>query len=372
MSEAADETRRSRCTFLAEGLPGGRSEGEAEAVVTDDGLSAGPVVVEWLDVDGFLDAERALTLSLWPAGTLRLSMLGRRHETFARAAAEARDRARVAGMLAHGIAAPQSFDGSVLSPGLPRAARLLVYATHVTAVPEGDDPFQVPFGAVESIRFQPEEWRVDVTTAEGAVSFGHLGRLTDAFARALEEARAAQARRLAQASGVPHFADGRGFAARDLPAFESLREAFTAPEREESAKAVLARAERDACRLGLVELLDPDADALAAKRPLGENLAAFLLAPVGRRVALEVLSGPAAATYVFEGEIEALNRDLAALHFRRRPLALTGGEAEGSAGRPYRLALRRLGPLRRLRAAVRARIVHAESWGPAFERALAG
>lgn len=372
MSEAADETRRSRCAFLAEGLPGGRAEGEAEAVVTDDGLSAGPVVVEWLDADGFLDADRVLTLSLFPAGTLRLSMLGRRHETFVRAAAGARDRARVAGMLAHGLAAPEAFDGSVLSPGPPRAARLLVHATHLTAVPEGEDPFQVPLGAVESVRFEPEEWRVDVTTAEGSVALGHLARRTDAFVRALEEARAAQGRRLAEASGVTLFADGRGVAARDLPAFESLREAFTAPEREEAAKAVLARAQADACRLGLVELLDPDADALAAKRPLGENLAAFLLAPAGRRVVLEVLSGPAAATYVFEGQIGALERDLQAIHFRRRPLALTDRDAEGTAGRGYRLALRRLEPLRRLRAALRARVVHGEDWGPAFERALAG
>jgi hypothetical protein len=44
----------------------------------------------------------------------------------------------------------------------------------------------------------------------------------------------------------------------------------------------------------------------------------FLLVPVGPLTVLEILAGPAAATYVFRDEIESVNRDLQLLHFRRR------------------------------------------------------
>lgn len=371
MSPDADETRRSHCTFEATGFPGAPSRCEVEAVVDDQGLSAGGIHVEWLDVDGLLDAERVLTLTLWPSGTLRLSMLGRRHETFARALGGARDAARVRGLLAHGLGTPAAFDGSCALDGSVVGARLLVYATHVTAVPEGRDPFQIPFGAVADVRFDPDEHRVVVTAAEGAHAFGHLARRTEAFARALGTARDDQARRLAEASGTSAFADGLGVPAGDLPDFDRHLAAFTAPERGASADEVLARADREGTRLGLVELLDPDEESLAAKSPLPANVAAFLLVPVGDRVVLELLSGPPAATYVFRGEAAAVNRDLQAIHFRRGALALTERDAEGEAGRPHRLALRRLEPLRRLRTALVARVLHSEGWKAGLARALA-
>lgn len=371
MSRDADEVRRSRCAFEADGLPEGSRRGESEAVVDDDGLSAGGLRVEWLDADGLLDADRVLTLSVWPSGTLRLSMLGRRHETFARALAEARDATRVRGLLAHGLGTPLAFDGSCLLGGAAVPARLLVFATHVTAVPEGRDPFQVPLGAVREIRFEREDYRVVLETDEGPHAFGHLARRTEAFVRELERARDDQGRRLAEASGTSAFADGLGVAAASLPGFDRLLSASTAPERAESAAEVLSRARRDEARLGLVELLDPDEESLAARVPLPKDVAAFLLAPVGDRVVLEVLSGPSAATYVFRGDAAAVNRDLQAIHFRRRALALTEAEAAGEAGRPYRLALRRLPPLRRLRAALVARVVHAEGWKAGLSRALA-
>lgn len=371
MSESAEEIRRARGSFRAEGLPEGSASGETEAVVDDEGLSAGGARVKWLDADGLLDADRVLTLSLWPSGTLRLSMLGRRHETFARALGEARDAARVRGLLAHGLGTPQAFDGSCLLGGAAVPARLLVFATHLTAVPEGRDPFQVPLGALREVRFEREEYRVVLETGEGAHAFGHLARRTEAFVREVERARDEQGRRLAQAAGSPAFADGLGVPAASLPDFDRLLSAFTAPERSDFAGEVLSRAGRAGARLGLVELLDPDEESLAARVPLPKDVAAFLLAAVGDRVVLEVLSGPSAATYVFRGDAAAVNRDLQSIHFRRRALALTQTEASGEAGRPYRLALRRLEPLRRLRSALVARVVHAAGWKEGLARALA-
>jgi hypothetical protein len=177
--------------------------------------------------------------------------------------------------------------------------------------------------------------------------------------------------RCARASGSALLADGRPVPARDLGTdFERLLESFSAPERIDGAREIVKRAGRDSSALGLAELLDPDDESLAAKEELPENTAAFLLAQAGALVVLELLSGPSAATYVFRGTTAAVGRDLADIHFRRRALALTDTEARGPAGRPYRLALRSLEPLKRLRAATAARVIHAEGWGEALARAL--
>jgi hypothetical protein len=61
----------------------------------------------------------------------------------------------------------------------------------------------------------------------------------------------------------------------------------------------LVAAATDEPRLGFVRLLDPDPQAIQAPTALPEGWAAFLLVPVGGLTALEILSGPSAATYVF-------------------------------------------------------------------------
>lgn len=365
------ETRRALCSFEAEGLAGAPARGEGEALVDDDGVSVAGVRVEFLDADALTDERRVLTLGVHPAGTLRISMLARRHETFSKALAEARTDARLRGLLAHGLGVPERFDGAVLEPGPAADARLLVFPTHVAAVPAGTDPFQVPFGSVTDVSFTEGTWEVVLETPSGNVHFGRLARRTDAFARAVRKAREAMLERCAKASGTRLFADGRAVPATALGTdFERLLVSFSAPERLDGAREIVTRAGRDGCRLGLAELLDPDEDSLAAKEELPENTAAFLLATVGDRVVLELLSGPSAATYVFRGATDAIAADLAAIHFRRRGLALSEEETRGPAGRPYRLALRRLEPLKRLRAATAARVLHTEGWGESLNKVL--
>jgi hypothetical protein len=365
----ADETRRATGRWERSG-PGDPASGEGPLEITDDGLTAGPVAVEFLDVEALADADRVLTLGLFPQGSLRLSLLARRHETFAAALSEARDRARLAGLLAHGVTVPEAFAGTLRADG--REARFLVFPTHVAVVPKTGDPFQIPYGDVTAVSFEEAAWAVVLETSSGPVAFGGLARQTDAFQRAVANARDAQARRLEAIAGTPAFADGRGVAAEALPEFDRLLEAWTAPERAECAAAILAAADRRTTRIGLVELLDPDGESLSAGAPLPQNVAAFLLAEVRGKVVLEILSGPSAATYVFKGDVEAINRDLQQLHFRRRPLALSEKEAVGEAGRPYRLALRKLEPLKRLRAAITARLLHTEGWADAFTKAGCG
>ncbi|MGZ6970433.1 MAG: hypothetical protein ACXVID_02075, partial [Thermoanaerobaculia bacterium] len=95
----AEETRRATGRWERCGA-GAPASGEGPLEISDDGVTAGPVAVEFLDADALTEADRVLTLDLFPEGSLRLSMLGRRHETFAAALGEARDRVRLAGLLA--------------------------------------------------------------------------------------------------------------------------------------------------------------------------------------------------------------------------------------------------------------------------------
>jgi len=170
---------------------------------------------------------------------------------------------------------------------------------------------------------------------------------------------------------VPDFADGLALPKSRVRGFDVLLARVTAEPRAECVTALLAAAKGGEPRLGFVQLLDPDAESLQPAAALPENWASFLLVPVGSLTALEILAGPSAATYVFAGEIEAVGRDLQALHLRRGPLALTEKEAELTPANPYRLALRRLEPLKRLRAATRARVIHNGGWTDALRKALA-
>jgi hypothetical protein len=369
MTSPDSEERRATGAWTLEGT-GADGSGEGQLLVTDDAVSVGPRSVEFLDVDEVRDEERVLTLSLWPKGTLRLSLLARRHETFSRVLREARGRARLAGLLAHGIDAPVPFNGAVREPGPEREARLLIYRTHLAVIPSTGDPWQIPLGGVSSIQFVESDWNVVVEAAGKTVVFGRLARMTEAFARELTAVRQAQGLRLSEATGAPGFADGVALGIPDEREFDRLVSSFAAPERVEGAARIVAAAGREKVRLGFVELLDPDAEGLAPKMPLPANVAFFLLAQFGNRTLLELLSGPAAATYLFEAQLADVASDLCELHYRRRPLALTEAETTGPAGRPYRLAFRRLAPLQRLRAATRARLVHSESWGAALEKAI--
>jgi hypothetical protein len=157
-----------------------------------------------------------------------------------------------------------------------------------------------------------------------------------------------------------------------IEAFEYLLERSCNPGRLEGARELLALAATGAARLGYAQLLDPDGETLEARAPLPGHWASFLLVPIGSRVILEILAGPSAATYVFEGNISDLNRDLQQLHFRRAPLALSEAQAVIAPDNPHRLALRKLAPLQRLRAATRARVTHTGDWSGAVRAAMAG
>ncbi len=382
MKPEPDDSRRAAATFtLVDGKGQVVEQGAGMAIVDDERLHIGPLVVAHLDADALRVADYRLTVDLWPGGQLVVAGLGRRFDTFARALARARNQARVAGVLAHGLTAPEIFDGAVLDEARHGRAELHVYDTHLTIVPETASktvpetasgtglPWQVPFGAVTAV--EPLESPAGVVLGEASTrtTLGWLGRRRDALVSLVSAHVHEQRRLLAELTGQDGFADGLGVARAAIHDFDRTIARVTAPARVEHVRAVLAAADAEP-RLGFVKLLDPDDATLEASTPLPAHWASFVLAPVRGRTILEIASGPSAATYVFAGAIDDVNRDLQALHFRRAPLALGDEAARLTHDNPLRLALRALGPLRRLRDATRARIVHDDRWAAAFRAAI--
>ena len=370
MGPDAEEPRRATASFARLDAKGTLVEdGHGAAVVDDDRLTVGPLVVAHLDADALRAENSQLQIDRWPGGRLVVASLGRRFDTFARALAQARNHARVVGLLAHGLGRPDVFDGAVLDTARPGRAGIHVYDTHVTLVPETGMPWQVPFGALTTVE------RLDTPPAvvlrEGATSttLGWLARQRDALFSLVSERVHAQRRLLADLTGQDGFADGLGVPRSSIQDFDRAVARSTAPERVESARAVLAAADAEP-RLGFVKLLDPDDGTLEAPSALPPHWASFALAPVRGATVLEILSGPSAATYVVRAPIDAVTRDLQVLHFRRAPLALRDEEAKLTHDNPLRLALRALDPLRRLRDATTARVIHGVGWTNAFQAAI--
>lgn len=366
-----EETRRAPAAFTLTDAAGAvTARDQAEAVIDDDGLSVGAITVPFLDADTLHAADYRIEIGCWPGGTLVLTQLGRRFDSFAAELRRSRNQARVAGLLAHGVTLPTVFPGAVLGHGAARPVECQVYDTHITLVPEDGDPWQVPVGALMGVELEDDPPAVALPTADGSTVIGQLARRRDEFHRTVTARRQTQARLLESLTGTPEFADGRGIERPRVPRFGALLEQWTVPDRAECAAAILDVVRGGEPRLGFVQLLDPDAEARERLPGMPEHWASFLLVPVGRLTVLEILAGPGAATYVFEDPIESVNRDLQSLHFRRAALALRGKDAEPLPGNPYRLALRRLEPLKRLRAATRARLVHDGGWGESFARAV--
>jgi hypothetical protein len=366
----SEETRRAPAGFAFFDAAGAiTARGSGEAAIGDDGMTIGPVAVEFLDADTLHAEEYEIAIGCWPSGTLKLNQLGRRFDTFTAELRRARNQARVAGLLAHGIDPPLVFPGAILGNSSSMPVDCQVYATHVTFVPIEGDPWQIPHGALTALEAPDEPPTVDFVTAEGRTRVGLLARRRDEFHRTVRARREMQGKLLAGLTGVNGFADGLGVERSRLPQFDRLIERWTVPERAACAEAILKAVTGGEPRIGFVQLLDPDGDLAGTLAELPEGWASFLLAPVGARTVLEILAGPSAATYVFEAPIAAVNRDLQLLHFRRGGLALTGKDGEPAPGNPYRLALRSLAPLQRLRAATRARVIHNEGWSERFAAA---
>jgi hypothetical protein len=370
VTDSGLDTRRAPANFrLSDGRGVAAAEGVGEAVIDDDGLSVGSVTVSFLDADTVDAEDYRIEIGCWPGGVLELSQLGRRFDSFKAELGRTRNQARVAGMLAHGVSLPTTFPGITLGRD-PQPVECQVYDTHVTIVPVENDPFQIPLGALTEVAVEEDPPSVALSTAESMTVIGHLARRRDEFRREIDKRRQAQARQLESLTGRPLFADGMGVERAKLSDFDQLSTRWTVPDRVECAATLLKAATGGEPRFGFAQLLDPDGGAQERLPDLPDHWATFLLVPIGPLTAMEILAGPSAATYLFAAPINAVNRDLQLLHFRRAALALSEADAELTATNPYRLALRRLEPLQRLRAATRARLVHGAGWSAGLAKVL--
>jgi hypothetical protein len=237
----SEETRRAPAAFAYADAGGAvTARGQAEAVIADDGLSVGTITVAFLDADTLRAEDYEIAIDVWPGGTLKLNQLGRRFDTFTAELRRARNQARVAGLLAHGIEPPVVFPGAVLGDGSKMPVECQVYATHVTFVPTDGDPWQIPHGALTALEAPDDPRAVDLVTGEGRTRVGLLARRRDEFQRTVGARRDAQAKLLAGLTGANGFADGRGLERKQLSQFDRLVERWTVPERAACAAAILA------------------------------------------------------------------------------------------------------------------------------------
>ena len=369
-AERDDEPRRAPAAFELTDGRALRAQGEAEALIGDDALrSARSPSRGWMPT-----AERRRLPHrnrLLARGPTRAPQLGRRFDTFAAELRRSARQARVAGLLAHGIACPTVFEGAVLESGTVRPRRARSTTTHVTVVPADGDPWQLPLRALNAVERQDEPPAVVLQAGMASgPAVGRLARKRDEFYRAVTEQRDAQAELLDAFTGSRSFADGLGVARGQVADFDGHGQALerTGPGGGRAALIALARGAEP--RLGLVQLLDPDAVSTGSADRAPGSLG-VLPAGAGRKSHRTRDPGRAgAATYVFEAPIDAVNQDLQALHFRRHALALQGSAAELTPQNPSRLALRKLEPLIRLRHAIRARIIHNEGWREGVRVAL--
>ena len=373
------ETRRAHAAFdLHDAAGAAPLTGEGTLQLNDDALDIGIVHVSYLDVDALRAADYRIELDVWPHRRLTLTQLGRRFDTILEELRRVRNQSRVAGLLAHGITTPLVFNGAFRSADDARFdvshsqlqhAEFQVYDTHVTIVPVDGNPWQLPYGAITGLREVEDPPAIVAECREGATLLGQLGRQRDALFDAVAEHRNKQDTFLLALTGVRGFADGWGLTRDEVSGFEALIQRFTARNRVDCSRRLLELADGQV-RFGFVQLLDPDGDH-ATSDELPEPWASFLLVSIRDLTVLEVLAGAAAATYVFRGSIESVNRDLQLLHFRRAPLALTAEQAVITAANPFRLALRQLEPLGRLRRATVARIIHTDGWEQAIRSSCA-
>ena len=343
--------------------------GSAEAIITDDGLTVGDVSIAFVDADSLNTGDYRIELGVWPEGKLVLTQLGRRFDTFVKELRRARNQARVRGMLAHGITMPDAFSGALLRKSGNQAAEFQIYDTHITVVPDDRDPWQIPLGALNDVTAIDDPPAFVLESDAGLTTFGQLGRKRDECGRAISDKREAQRQLLEEISGQPGFSDGRGVRTGAIRDFETLLRRYCSSDRAVCASTLLDAATAES-RFGFVQLLDPDREGLLSPMLLPSNWASFLLVPTGDLTILEILAGVSAATYVFRADIELVNRDLQLLHFRRAPLALTEEQAVLTPTSPHRLALRKLEPLRRLRAATVARVIHNDAWATSLRTAI--
>ena len=351
----------------------GTAELDAERLVLLPS-SGSPLPVPLLEILSITGESHALRLTLASGGTLALSRLGARFEDFLQMLTRARNEALLDAfwMREEPAAPPVGAELATRPAGRPCELRLLETAL-VVLFPDAD-PVRLPYALTDSIR--TENYRVVLEVRwKGVWHFARLGRGFDPFVDAL--ARATNSLHASHLDLIRKTLPGLDAAVlRNAGAL--LRDGVAVPVAALDAAGLWGPLEQAAAAAGASEelaVLKGMADPLSWRAGIKRGLAAplsgdylFFLVPLGeggRAAALEtVRMGDGAeeadgrATYLFRldgmHDLDALNRDLLELNFRREPLLVP----------QEKLPRRRPAALETLRGRLLGRAVHRspEGW----------
>ncbi|HWI63258.1 MAG TPA: hypothetical protein VNT75_15575 [Symbiobacteriaceae bacterium] len=249
-----------------------------------------------------------------------------------------------------------------------RACRISLYRTSMVVEPAGGDFWSVAYADIEAMTFDPGRYALDLRLDLGErISFRMLGtrfgelekelrrlssemykRTAASLAETVPEAVASDlAVLLRQGKAVPQ--------ARVLTLAPGFWPAFP-PERQASLDYL--RSLTDHIYVGYRE-------AFAGEQPIYWYVAVF---PEQGRLAVEVPSEEGNATYVYrldgpeERSVGLLSRAMVALNFRREVISASEAQlADGRMAR-YRVAVRKLPYLRRLRELFVGKASHTDGW----------
>ena len=298
---------------------------DATATVADDGLVVdGQLTAMWLDADVVHERDHSVTLVL-PSGEATVTHLGAGFDRFCSELREARAKVRRAA-LTQSTGAPID---SYVSHDAGNVIDIALCDGALVVEPRGGTTAGVPLPSIVDVT--RDGWTITIRQRVfDPVVIRALGQRTDEFLEDLRRAREA----------IPR---DDGWATSTSPVGGQR-----AAEVE-----LLAGLAGDRLRSGVWT-------------DGGRTSLPFVLAPVGDLVAVEATDADDRATYIFRtDDVERLNAVLVLTTFRREVYSLPDDQL----GR-WATAVRVLEPVRWLRGALAARVVHDDAWPDKVRAAL--
>ena len=295
---------------------------EATATIGEDGLLVdGTIAVSWLDADVVREADHLVTI-----GQLSLTHLGAGFDRFCNELREARGRVRRPALLQ---ATGDPLDSYVARDG-DTLVDVHLFQGSLVVEPRGGGTTSVPLSSIVDVT--RDGWTITIRQRVfDPVVIRGVGQRTDEL--------------LADLNGARELAGDNGWAASGQTVSGSRAEEV----------ALLADLAGDRLRGG-------------TWTDAGQEPMPFVLAPVGDLVAVEATDADDRATYIFRvDDVERLNAVLVLTTFRREVYSLPDDQL----GR-WATAVRVLEPVRWLRGALAARVIHDESWPDKIRAALTG
>jgi hypothetical protein len=384
-----------------------------------------PIAFDLGDLDAVVAADYEVRLPLYTGSTILLRQFGKAYENLARELLDAYRKRAVQCLLLEDLQELERFAGNFsLNRGSSGAAEFRLYKSNLAVLPTNSQSFQWRLADVDSIRFDENSYEVVLYSGPDQLSISKLAKRTEEFRAKVQAAISALATQSAQAlhskfpflnpdqlqatAGVlregratvvakldaihPKFSAALKVNAVDAnlnPYFEELLKHTTAGQLYAGFK--LIRAEAEGPQESEGDVAEPDQDTSDAPDAdnSGPDTLYWFFFPIAQKdgnlanlVAWEASSASGRATYFFrlvdaaksselrdasvrEAALSRLNRVLAMLNFRRRPIYLADDELQMDPRfHRYAIAARRIPEVREVRSNFVGRAIHSsvEAW----------